>query len=109
MTGWGSRVYSHSMLINWTMRNSAVITSPLGLRKGFGVPIEIGVFAQGTAVAQYYLETKPVYETRYDTDEDGETHSREVQVGTRQEWEHETQEFVDFVQHVTRFRNTLSF
>ena len=89
-SGWGRTMYAHTMFINWTMRNSAVITSPQGLRKGFGVPIEIGVFAQGTAVAQYWLEMKPIYET------DAEGNRR--QVGTRQEWERHTQEFVDFVQ-----------
>ena len=77
--GWGHSNYRYTMVINWTMRSSAVLTS--SSRKGFGVPIEIGVFAQGTAVAQYYR----------DQDDDDS-------IGVLCPWNHDTHEFVDFCQ-----------
>ena len=59
--GW-DRDYVCTLFINWTMRSGATLTS--AMRTGWGFPVQIGVYAQGTAVARYYEVDVPVYDQR---------------------------------------------
>jgi len=88
--GW-DRDYRTSLFLNWNMRTEASLSSTV--RKGFGFPVKLVVYAQGTGVARYFEVEEPIYEERGE----GENRQR-VQVGTRRRWERHEREFVDFVQ-----------
>jgi len=88
--GW-DRDYRTTLMLNWNMQTEASLTSMV--RSGFGFPVKLVVYAQGTAVARYFEVEEPIYEDR------GEGENRErVQVGTRTRWERHEREYVDFVQ-----------
>lgn len=95
--GWG-RHYPVTLVINWTMQSEAVLSTTM--RSGWGVPIELSVYACGTAVARYWEEDVPIYEQRPcgPPDENGYQPTESVQVGTRREWRHDTDEYVDYTQ-----------
>ena len=57
--GW-DRDYRTSLFLNWNMRTEASLSSTV--RKGFGFPVKLVVYAQGTAVARYFEVEEPIYE-----------------------------------------------
>ena len=94
--GW-DRDYVCTLFINWTMRSGATLTS--AMRTGWGFPVQIGVYAQGTAVARYYEVDVPVYDQRQvGVNDDGSPVFERVQVGYRSEWQKHVREYVDYVQ-----------
>ena len=94
--GW-DRDYVCTLFINWTMRSGATLTS--AMRTGWGFPVQIGVYAQGTAVARYYEVDVPVYDQRQvGVNDDGSPVFERVQVGVRTEWQKHVREYVDYVQ-----------
>merc|ERR1719491_803215 len=86
-SGW-DRDYRTTLYINWNMRSEASLTSKI--RRGFGFPVKLVVYAQGTAVARYFEVEEPIFEDR-----DG---GERVQVSSRRSWERHEREYVDFVQ-----------
>ena len=94
--GW-DRDYVCTLFINWTMRSGATLTS--AMRTGWGFPVQIGIYAQGTAVARYYEVDVPVYDQRQvGVNDDGSPVFERVQVGWRSEWQKHVREYVDYVQ-----------
>merc|ERR1719146_568240 len=88
--GW-ERDYACTLYINWTCNTHATLRngpkadgSPT--RPGYGCDVKLGVFACGTAVAQYF-EVED-----WETDEDGRRHYK------GKHWEHHVKEYVDNVQ-----------
>jgi len=76
--GW-DRDYRTSLFLNWNMRTEASLSSTV--RKGFGFPVKLVVYAQGTGVARYFEVEEPIYEERGEGEQFGQWYSDPAAAG----------------------------